>query len=196
VTPCVVDGPNASGTAPTFPPVLIAGLDVFNTGNLFPIGVDSNGGIIPSGIGLTLGDGVSNNITTPAIGGGTASQYETFPNVFNGGSWNRQFSCTRQGTFGSSSSGDQQIIALSGGTNIRLCTIDFSSSIPEGVKIDVGTGANCGTGTTTLRSYTSVTAFDFEWGPLTALLGGSGNAICINPAVAQAFTVNFTYAQF
>jgi hypothetical protein len=197
MTPCLVAGPDSVGSVPVNNPVLIGGENA-STLQLIPLALGGNGGILPSAVTMnpvtTLSSslaGVENDLATPSVIG-------TAPFIMHGdgSGFDQQFNCPLQGTFGSSSSGNQQIIALNGSTNIRVCTIDFSTAIPENVTITVGTGANCGTGTTTIRSYLSVVAFDFEWGPLTAAIGGAGNAVCINPGTAQAFKTNFTYAQF
>ena len=196
-TPCIVAGPDAGGTTPTQNPIQIGGVDSGGTGFIFPLFVDGFGAIILSGGSPSaLADGTSNSIISIANTQGPNSQTQIFPMVFNGATWDRQFACTHEGSLSSSSSGNQQIIALAGGQTIRICAIDFSTSIPETVLITQGTGSNCGTGTGTIKSVLSAINFDFEPGPLYPITASSANAVCINPAAAQAFSVNFTYAQF
>jgi hypothetical protein len=196
-TPCVVVGPDAPGTVPSHNPVLVAGQDSNNTGELEPLLVDDTGAIILaehpiSGFGIF--PPMFSGIETSS---GSAAAIVTLPaNIVSPGTqYNAQYACTLQGTFSASASGDQQIIAASGAKTIRLCDIDFTTTIPENVTIDSGSGVNCGTGTATISALTSIINFDFEWGPSQAK-EAPGPAVCINPSVAQAFSVNFTYAQF
>lgn len=195
-TPCIVAGPDAPGTTPTQNPVLVAG----NTGlggALEILDVDALGGIV-LGAATTPSLGFNPAVTTVGLSNGFSAAILAIPVGLDGtGSlYNSQYSCTLQGTLSSSTSGNQQLIAASGAFTIRICTIDFSTTIPENVSITSGTGANCGTGTATVKAITSAVAFDFEPGQLAPINGGAGNAVCINPANAQAFTVNFTFAQF
>jgi hypothetical protein len=201
--PCVVDGPDAVGANATKPPVQVAGnngpggflrvLDVNAFGALFAA----------SSASLGLADSVSNTVFTPGLvdnSAGTleAATYPVRPFLFNGATWDRQYSCPNQFTLASSTSGDQQIIALSGAAKIRICSINFSvgiGGVPDLIKIDQGTGVNCAGATATLQTISGI-AFDFELGPTQAIIGTGGDAICINPATAQAFSVNGTYAIF
>jgi hypothetical protein len=196
-TPCVVVGPDAPFTQPTQNPVLVAGSDIVQGSGVETLGVDEQGGIVMSAAPTpTLGFNPGFTPIASSLGG--AAAIVTIPTVLsgNGSTYNGQFSCTNQGTFGSSASGNQQLIAASGATTIRICTIDFSTTIPENVLITQGTGANCGTGTATIKAITSAVNFDFEPGQLAPIAGAASQAICINPANAQAFSVNYTYAQF
>lgn len=195
-TPCVVVGPTAPGVVPSSNPVIIGGVDVADGGPVKIIGTDSNGFLSLAQTSSTLVDANGNAINSELIAGSAAAQYQVFPMQFNGSTWDRQFICTLRATLSSSSSGNQQLIALSGGTNIRICAIHFSTGTPENVDITTGTGANCGTGTATIDSYVSIVNFDPQLGPAAALRGGAGNAICVNPAVAQLFKVTAIYAQF
>lgn len=166
------------------------------------VGTDATPCIVtPTGIAVgpltdALGNSPEQQQVQNSAGNNFSATFLNYPYIFNGASWDRQYVCTLQGTFSSSSAGNQQLIALSSATTIRLCTINFSTSIPENVSITRGTGTNCGTGTATIQAITAANAFDFEPGPLSAIRGTVGAAICINPAAAQAFTVNYVYAQF
>lgn len=198
-TPCVVIGPTASGSASTNAPVLVAGLDGNGSGHVLQAFVDhgSQGWLFADTINQTTANPTGQTNIVNQINSGAVSKQIVYPFVLTGGSnYDAQIACKNQAFLSSSSSGNQQVIALSGSTNIRICAMHFSTGTPENVDITTGTGSNCGSGTATIDSFVSVVNFDPNLGSSAPLTGGAGNAICINPASAQLFKVTMIYAQF
>ena len=87
-TPCVVDGVTAAGSAPTTPPVLVAGQDGA-PGVIRTIKTDAVGEIIPSNASSADADGVSNTEITATGAGGGILYPRVFNRVFNGITWDR-----------------------------------------------------------------------------------------------------------
>lgn len=92
-----------------------------------------------------------------------------------------------------------QLVALSSGKSIYICSYDIQSNGTASVKLVYGTGSNCGTGTTQLTSNLDLTA-------QTGLSRGSGlgmlaktaasNALCATSSAAVNVHVDVTYTQF
>jgi hypothetical protein len=198
-TPCVVVGPTASGSAPTTSPVLVAGIDATN---VHTIRTNSFGGqTIGSTSTAALGDGVSNVQVQPALtdnatGALEAGIFRVFPFLYNGSTWDRQFLCTNQVFVNLSASGNAQVIAASGSTNIRVCHIHLSTTAAETIQLTTGTGSNCGTGNAVIDAYQSTTALAIDFSPTAALQAGASNALCVNPSASTALTGVIVYAQF
>lgn len=121
------------------------------------------------------------------------------PMIYNGASWDRAFACTNSASVNVTAGSTTQIVALSGSTTIRVCSVSIGISATGTVAVSYGTGTNCSTGTTTL-----VAAMPLATGTLwqqTAPSGGSlfrsaaANALCIS-AVTGNVTGAITYAQF
>lgn len=94
-------------------------------------------------------------------------------------------------------SGENQIIALSGTTVIRLTHLSVGMSVAATVSIDVGTGTNCGTGTATIwgpyPSNTTGFSLDFDESPLTV---PAGDAVCLNFGATVTAGGGAAYAQY
>jgi hypothetical protein len=105
--------------------------------------------------------------------------------------------CTKQAAISLSSvSGENQIIALSGSTVVRICNIAVGMTAQATVSIDVGTGTNCGTGTTTLWGPypTNTTGFTEDF--LGVLLVPAGDAVCLNFGSTVTAGGGVSYAQY
>jgi hypothetical protein len=172
-TPCRVAGPNANNTAPSAPPVFIAGWD--------------NGGRVR---GIITGS-AGQMITIP--------DWQT--SVL--GNYSANFGCDQSAFFTTASSGSQQIVALAMGADIYVCHYEWSTSGgPETVSLEYGTGSNCGTGKTVMtRQLNAVNSSQDYLAPnslrnFANLTPGAGNALCVNPSAAQTIAVTVTYAQF
>jgi len=87
-TPVPVDGPTAAGSAPTTPPVLVAGQDGA-PGNIRTIKTDATGQLIPANASSADSDGVSNTEATPTGAAGGVLYPRVFTRVFNGTTWDR-----------------------------------------------------------------------------------------------------------
>jgi len=93
-------------------------------------------------------------------------------------------------------SGENQIIALSGSTVIRICNISVGMSASGTVSITAGTGSNCGTSTVTLwgpyPSNTTGFAQDFAG----VLVAPAGDAVCLNFGSTVTAGGGVSFAQF
>jgi hypothetical protein len=85
-TPCIVAGPDASGAAPTQPPVLTAG---FDGANVQRIKTDTAGEPIPANTSTANADTVSNTTLTPAGAAAGKLFFSGLGYVFNGTTWDR-----------------------------------------------------------------------------------------------------------
>ena len=103
--------------------------------------------------------------------------------------------CPLSAVFNTSSSGNVQIVPLSGTTTIYICEISFAANAASDIKLTTGTGVACGTGTADLTGlYKSVSAVALD--PLGALRGPAGAAVCINQSAANTLGGTISYAQF
>jgi hypothetical protein len=96
----------------------------------------------------------------------------------------------------SSATGENQIIALSGTTVIRICNIAVGLSGASTVSITTGTGTNCGGSTTTLWGPypANTTAFTEDWSA--ALYVPAGQAVCLNLGGTVTVGGGVSYAQY
>lgn len=191
-------GAAASGATAAGNPVLIAGVDTAGP-NARAIHTDSAGGVSPSSTNQTPGDAVSNTSIPGMTSSADALLYErNLPYLFNGVSWDRQFSCQSVAsvTF-TAASGSLQVVALSASKIIRICSIALSSDTATNITLQNGTGANCGTGTTSLSgAFQNVLSLVIPFGADSALRVPVSNAFCINSSVAATIGGVVTYAQF
>jgi hypothetical protein len=97
----------------------------------------------------------------------------------------------------SGATGENQIIALSGSTIVRIAHISVSMSAASTVSIDVGTGSNCAGGTATIWGpYPSnTTSFSLDLEP-SMLKGPAGDAICLNFGGTVTAGGGVTFAQY
>ena len=182
-TPCIVAGPNASGTASTKSPVQIAGNDGTNVRN---ISTDTSGRTETVGAAATGAAAAGN----PLLTGGIDGSGNAVPIVL----------CTLSAVVSVSTLGENQVIALVTGKTIRICNVDLSFPAPatQTIQVDQGTGTNCGTGTAHLTGiYTfnsSVLGFFFDPGALAPLVGTAANAVCLNLGDAVSVQGTILYA--
>lgn len=114
---------------------------------------------------------------------------------------NNVFACTgsgqaNQALFNLSSSGNQQVIPLSGTNRILICHIDLSMASSVDLKLTQGTGSNCAASTADVTGlYKNVVTFSQDYGPFAPLVIASGDAACINLSanVVGGGVVIFTY---
>jgi hypothetical protein len=105
--------------------------------------------------------------------------------------------CTKHAIISAASSGNNQIIALSGSTTIRVCHWDVTPASALDIKLTTGTGTACATGVADLTGLSQqVVAIVQDYGADAALLTPAGNAVCINLSGAVSTTGTITYAQY
>lgn len=161
-------------------------------GNLAVMPVDTNG--LFYGSVSTFGDGSSNS----ASGVNSMGVWD-HPYLFNGSTWDRQFTCPNTVAVNVTAGSTTQIVALSGTTVIRVCSMSLSMSAAGTAGVYTGTGTNCGTGTTALvQDMTLATGTPLS---LSAPSGSSlvrssaGGELCVK-AVTGNVTGFVSYVQF
>ena len=174
VTPCVVGGSASAGAA-------IAGKPV-------PGGVRDEVGNIQfmgSIAGATPGD---NGRRSLAVG----------PVLYNGATFDPSFACTLSAPIAVSSSGNTEILSLTGSATIRICHISWSVSTGAAVaiKLTTGTGTNCAGATADLTGVYTSPAVALDFGPAAALRGPVSSAICANLGTGVAVGGTVVYAKF
>lgn len=196
MTPCVVDGPVASGSPPTQAPVYVAGFDGTNTQ---PFRTDTTGRPIndPLGAATAQADGTSNTPTIPFVNG-VAAFLPVLNKLFNGATWDRQLACPNTVIVDDSTMGNVQIIALSGTTQVRICKMTLTTAAGVAVQLTQGTGSNCAGATANLSGlYQAVTAIAEDFiADQSPLVGIAGNAVCLNLGAGTRTTGQVSYAQF
>lgn len=96
----------------------------------------------------------------------------------------------------SSVSGENQIVALSGSSVIRICNIAVGMSGASTVSITAGTGTNCATSTTTLWGPYPSNTTGFTEDFFGILLAPAGDAVCLNFGSTITAGGGINYAQF
>lgn len=189
-------GAAASGSALTGNPILVAGSDGTDARNLR---TDTAGAVTPSGASTALADGTSNTQNLPQTSqAGTpgVAGSPVFPFIFNGATWDRDFTCGNSVQVALSGTAYTQIVAASGATVIRVCKLFVTSAsvgTPNTNTFNVAFGTCAGTPTQILTAA-GVTGLDSDFGG--ALRGAAGAAMCIKEATANSDPVTVTYAQF
>ncbi len=207
----VVTGANPSTTS-TNTLINIAGfapwVRVLNSGSV-PItfvafGYKGNAGTTSGGGGGGGGSGCVGTSGTPCIVAGPAavgaspSGAPVYVSGLDGaGNIISPIFCTLSSVISISSSGNNQIIAASGGKKIRICNISLTpSSGSQNIQITTGTGSNCGTGTANLTGlYSGVVALALDFGT-SPLVGPTSAALCVNLSGATSTGGLIQYAQF
>jgi hypothetical protein len=195
MTPCIVVGAAADGAAASGAPVQIAGKDP--NGNIQSVLVNSAGNVVPSNDPVAGGDGVSNTVPTPTTSVGAQIFSRILPYRFNGLTNDRDFSCPNTLAVSVAAMGPTEIIPLTAGQTIRVCSFIATTAamVPLDVSFVRGTGTNCGTGTATVATLSSITAVDLfaQAAPLTVT---AGNALCLTNSATTAFTGVVIFAKY
>jgi hypothetical protein len=120
------------------------------------------------------------------------------PLLFNGSTWDIPFYCKNTSVFSPASTGNTQIIAASGSTRVRICSVGFSATGgANNVKLQYGTGANCATGPADLLGLEVLGAnglSQHNYNP-GALITPASQAVCANLSAATAVQVTVTWEQ-
>lgn len=109
--------------------------------------------------------------------------------------------CTESIVINTSSSGDQQLVALTSGENIYVCGWSIISGGTTNVKLIDGTGANCGTSPSNLTGPYPLTAQvgladRASKGTTITKTTATGRALCINNSAAVSIAGVLNYAKF
>lgn len=142
-----------------------------------------------------LADGLSNTEPLPTASAAAVNQ-RTFPSIFNGATHDRQFLCNQRALVTLSNTAVTTLVALSGSTVIRVCHVHATTSAPETISLIEGTGAACGTGTTTIDQYVTTQSFAMDFQPTAALRTTAANGLCASQSASQTTPILVIYAQF
>lgn len=120
------------------------------------------------------------------------------PFLYDGTNTNIGLGCTNSAAVSVTSGTTVQIVALTAGKQIRVCSFGLSISLAGTAQFEYGTGTTCGTGTTILTGAMNMTAgvpFTMNMAEGQLFASASGNALCI---VAATGNVNgfISYAVF
>lgn len=143
-----------------------------------------------AGVPSTLGDG-------NAYQGALSVSNQSF--VYNGSTWDRAFTCPSSAVINVAAAATTQLVALASSQIIRVCSFVISGDTAATTATFVyGTGANCGTGTTSLTG--AMRMVDEGNISLTGMNGSlfrtaASNALCLTAATG-AVTGFVTYAQY
>ena len=193
--PCPVIGTAANGAAASGNPVRVAGKD--NAGNVRDLLMATNGAVIPGNAVAAPASGVAASRTF-ADDAGNPIFGRNINLEFNGSTFDLGFACTNTApiTF-TAASGAAQIVALSGSTVIRICSMLLSSDTVTNITLEYGTGAACAIGTTAISGpLQNVLTFAMSWQPDTALRTAAGTAFCVVSSATATIGGTVTYAQF
>lgn len=179
-TPCVVVGAINNASAAGGAPVIVAGSDANGLVKRLQTDPQGNAIVVGSSVaGAALADRPVNIGTSDGV------------NIV------QPFICTLQASFNLSGSGNTQIIAASGATVIKICSLSLASSASLDLKLTQGTGANCVTGNADVTGlFKGIQGLDFQWGPTQSVRGAASQAICVNQSAANTTGGIVTYAQF
>lgn len=102
--------------------------------------------------------------------------------------------CTLHATFGfSSASGSVQMVAVSGSTTIRVCSVSFSGDTVTNLKIVTGTGSTCTSPANETGTYQQVLGFDFNWA--SPLITTAAKTLCLNSSASVTGGGTIIYSQ-
>jgi hypothetical protein len=127
-----------------------------------------------------LADGASNTQTRM----GTAD----FPFLFNGSTWDRDFTCPNSTAVSVTAGSTTEIVPLTSSQIIRICGFSLSMSAAGTAAIVYGTGTNCGTGTTTMSGAVPLatgTPWSISAGKGAVLRNIASNAVCVTAATGN-----------
>ena len=194
--PCVVDGPTAAGSAPTTAPVLVAGQDGA-PGNIRTLKTDAEGQPIPANASFAGADGISNTQLSATGAGGIQLYTRILPDVFNGTTNDRQFSCIFQAV-AIVPPGTTRVILGTMAKTTKICHYHATISAASDVTISSGTGSLCSAGIATIDSFKNVTAFAMDFSPLSPMkANAAADDVCFSmPAGSQTATFTVIYAQY
>lgn len=154
------------------------------------------------GNSYTGADGTANTLAAPAIigeNGNTSRLLVNAPFLFNGSTWDRSFTCPSSAVINVSAAATTELVALTASQVIRVCSFVISGDTAATTATFVyGTGANCGSGTTSLTGAMRMP----DEGSISATgMNGSlfrtasANALCLTAATG-AVTGFVTYAKY
>jgi hypothetical protein len=173
MTPCVVEGPAATGMPLSGNPVLTGISDGTNARDILAASA--------------VGD------ASPATGIPAAA-----PSVFNGATWDREFTCRNATVIDDSAMGNTQILAAVAAQNIRICKMTLTAAATVGIQLTQGTGVNCATGNNPLGGlYQAVLTVAEDYvADQAGLIAGASQAVCLNLSAGTRTTGTIFWSQY
>lgn len=196
-TPLFVGGPGADGAAAVGNPLQGGGVD-FN-GATQAFAVNTVGGLAVSWRDGTAGSDGQGQISGPVTNGeqamrpGSAATY-----AFNGASWDRTFTCNSSAVVNVTAGNTTEIVALSGSTVIRVCSVAISMSAAGTAQFIYGTGSNCaGSPANITGAIPLATGTPLAWGGGSGSIfrGAAANALCVAAVTGNVVGV-ISYARY
>lgn len=155
--------------------------------------------LVDTAVANTAGDAQGNAWGLLFLSSAGSAPLAVMPQIFNGTTWDREFTCPNTAAVSVTAASTTQIVALSGTTVIRVCSVSLGISATGTVNVVTGTGTNCATPTVISNPIPLVTGS--MWTQSAAGQGSSlfrstaGGEICIAAATGNV-TGFITYAQF
>lgn len=157
-----------------------------------------NGATVVAAPNTTAGDGNNNTVVTMVDHNGVNRQGWTAINNYNGASWDRVFTCSSTAVVAVTAGNTTEIVALSGSTQIRVCSLVISTSLAGTAQFVYGSGTNCGTGTTNITgamNLATATPLAISSGNGSVFRALAAKALCLS-AVTGNVNGFVTYAQY
>jgi hypothetical protein len=198
-TPCVVGGKVAAGVAQTGNPLPGGGVDA--GGLARAIATDSVGQqAIANAVSAAATAGVSLSTRSMTDYLGFPIYNREIPYLFNGATLDLQYGCSSSVIVDDSTSGNVQIIAASGSTQIRICKASFTTAAAVNIQFTQGTGSNCASGTANLSGLYQLPVasgvFEDFMSDRAPLVAAASQAVCLNLSTTTRTTGQVWYAQF
>lgn len=192
-----VQGTAADGAAAVGNPVQTGGVD--HAGNAQAVAMNTTGGIATAYRDGTSGPTGVTQISGMVTQGETATRpVATAPYYFTGSVWEKDFACDSSAVVSVTAGATTEIVALSGSTIVRVCSVAISMSAAGTAQFVYGTGANCGTGTTSLTGaipLATATPLALSAGAGSLFRGAAANALCVAAVTGNVVGV-ISYARY
>lgn len=178
-----------------------ATLPIYADGDRATIHVGTRGSVHTELCGADSTTCANVNTPTDALTNSTAGPAtRSMGMVFNGTTWDREFSCDSSASISVASGTTAELVALQASQVIRVCAFVISGdTLATTAQFKYGTGASCGTGTTNITGAMRMPdegSISIAGAPGMSLFRtASANALCITTATG-AVTGFVTYDQY
>lgn len=167
---------------------VLSSAPTYTTAQTNPCNLGVRGGLItgPDGVGVT--QLTSQAGFAPYDRGGSSRAPAMSPFLYDGTNTNVAIGCTNSAVVSVPSGTTVQIVALTAGKQIRVCSFGLSISLAGTAQFEYGTGTLCATGTTALTGAMNMTAgvpFTMNMAEGQLFASASANAVCIVAATGN-----------
>jgi hypothetical protein len=159
---------------------------------------DTAGQPIPANASTADADGVSNTVAAPTGAAGGNLYLRTRPQLFDGTTWNREYTCNNRTPITLAAGTDVVIATGVAAKQVRICHVSFSSNTGADVTFRQGTGTTCSTATVALTgAYVSLLTTALDFGPFSSLTTSvAASDVCLHFSAAVTTGGVAIYAQF